>query len=237
MTKRTPLPALTTAALLLAVPATSHALGGGTDRQCYTHLVRSGQDPTTEQVTQPVNVLVNGGTPGSRFQVVATRANGAIAGSQSGTFDAAGGGGAQLTNLYPTGAAIGPLKGQKLTITVKDYGTNAEVTLGTVRLTNLAITAASKPRDPRQKRTVRVSGTPLAGKKKLFGFVTTKNGKQVLNRFKVGRPNGCGFAKRKVVVAPSPFRYGNFRLYVNPGKKLHRKRALQSRFRIYKTIL
>jgi hypothetical protein len=226
-----------TAAAALGFPATSHALAGTADRQCYTHFVNSGQDPTTEQVTEPITVNVTGGTPGADFQVIATvpgKGSGS-AGSIVGTFDAAGNGAAQLTNTYPPHTSIGPLKGQNINLSVHDFGSDAEVPIGTVKITNLALTASSKPNNPHKKRSVRTSGTGFAGQK-VYGFVTTKNGKKVLRRFKVGTGNVCGYTKTKAVVAPSPFRYGTFRLYVNVGKHLARKRALHTVFSITKSL-
>lgn len=232
MTKRLPVSTLTAAAVVLAAPATGHALGGSADRACYTHVVGS----SAQQVTQPVNVGLNGGTPGGPFQVVATRSNGQSAGSTSGTFDAAGNGLAQITNLFPSGGAIGPLKGQKLRITVKDLTTSITAPIRTVRLTNLGLSGSAKPRNPRLKRTVRVSGTVFA-RKRIYGFVTSSNGKRVLDRFRIGRGNVCGYAKRRAVVAPSPFAFGSFRFYASPSRKLKRKRSVFIRFTIRRTIL
>jgi hypothetical protein len=224
---------------MLVVPATSHAVTGSLDKPCYTHLVDRGQDPTTEQVTEPITVTLAGGSPGGTFQVIASPKGGPSGGSGSitGTFDAAGNAAAQLTNTYPPKTTVEPSKGQTIDIAVTDYtaGVTAQP-IGSVKITTLALAVSPKPRNPRKQRTVRVSGTAFAGHQ-LYGFVTSRNGKHVLDRFRLGTGNVCGYAKRKAVVAPSPFRYGAFRLYINAGTTLDRDRALGSRFRIKRSLL
>lgn len=234
MTQRLPLSTLAATAVLLAVPANSLALGGATDRKCYTHY----PPPLGKSTSDPINLSLNGGTPGANFQVTATvpgKGDGS-AGSTTGTFDAQGNGVAQIEDVSPPGGSIDPLKGRKVQLSVKDFGNNTTASLGTVRITNLALSVAAKPRRPERARTVRVSGTPFA-RKKLYGFVTSRRGKHVLRRFKIGRANRCGYAKTRAIVAPAPIRFGRFALYVNAGRKLARKRALPFAFRIYKTYL
>ncbi len=237
MQKRIPV-ALLTSTALLTVPATSHALAGAPDQACYSHSVRTGQDPLTEQVTQPINVSLTGGTPGGRFQVALSRPKGSLGGmgSISGDFDAAGNGVGTITNVYPNPGSIEALKGQKILITASDYTAGiSDQPIGETKITNLVTSVNTKPRNSRKARKIRVSGTPLAGKK-LYGFVTNKSGRQVLDRFKIGKANVCGFAKTKAVVAPSPFRYGKFRLYVNGGKKINRRAAIISGFSITRSL-
>lgn len=219
-------------AAVLAAPATSHALSGTADKACYTHVPNSRADT----VTEPITVALTGGTPGGRYQIAASPAGGPLggSGSVSGTFDAAGNGINQITNVFPPKTRIGPIKGQKIKLTATDFTAGvSDQPIGSVRITNLAVAASGKPDNPRKKRRVKVSGGAFA-KKRVFGFVTNRSGKKVLDRFKLGKANGCGFTARKVVVAPSPFRFGTFRLYVNAGKKLKRKRALRTNFRIFR---
>ena len=48
-----------------------------------------------------------------------------------------------------------------------------------------------------------------------------------------GRADGCGLASKRAVVAPKHFRVGNYRLYVNPGRKLKKSSALAYGFRLF----
>lgn len=213
-------------------PASALAVTGSANKACYSHVPTKG--------SEPVVVSLAGGVPGAGFVVAATipGKGWGSAGSASGTYDAAGNATAQITDVTTPSGTIDPVKGGRIALSVRDFTAAGPVDtqLGTVLVTNLAITVASKPTNPRKRRRVTVSGTPLAGRR-LFGFVVKGKSRHVLRRFSLGRANVCGYASVKAVVAPSPVRYGRFRLYVNAGRKLAKTRALGYRFRVYRTLL
>lgn len=222
----------TGAAALLALPAAASAVTGTANQACYAHQPLHG--------SEPIVVALTGGTPGADYTVAATVPGKGLgsAGSADGTFDAAGNASAQITDVFPPGGSIDPIKGQAVTLSIKDSGVEAPVDtpLGQVLITNLAMSVASKPRNPRSARRVAVSGTPFANAQ-VYGFVTKGSSKKVLRRISLGTGNVCGYTTAKAVVAPSPFRFGTFKLYVNAGKTLNKSAALASSFRIYRTIL
>ena len=209
-------------------PVASAAVTVAIDRSCYSHVPGQG--------TQPIVATITGGTPGANFLLSASdpgEGRGS-AGSASGTFDAAGNAVAQLTNVFPPSGSIGPLRGQPVNLSLTDYGSGqTDVPVGRAVITNLALDVASKPRSPREPRRVRVSGTPFAGKR-LFGFVTKPGSSRVLRRFALGKANRCGFATSKEIVAPRSFASGEYRLYVNAGRKLRKPLALAYSFRLTK---
>jgi hypothetical protein len=220
------------ATVLLAAPATASAVTGTVTQACYSHVPLHGSDPVVVNLT--------GGTPGADFLVSATDPgkDPGSAGSTTGTFDAAGNATAQVTDVFPPSGSIDPIKGQAIALSVKDYGEAAPVDtpLGSTLITNLVMDVSSKPRNPRSARRVTVSGTPFAGKH-VYGFVTQGSSNKVLRRFSIGTGNTCGWVSAKAVVAPSPYRTGTFRLYVNAGRKLNKAAALGTAFRISRSIL
>lgn len=198
-------------------------------QRCYSGV------PLHQQAT--ITAQFAGGTPGDTFMFIATvpgKGSGS-AGSSDGdtTFDALGNGTASITNVFPPGDAIGPLAGRKVNLSVEDFGAAGDVTtqLGSVLISNIALDVSETPRSPRKKRMIKLSGTPFAGKK-VYGFVTNKKGTKVLHRFYVGRGNVCGYTKRKTSLFPKHYKRGSYRLYVNAGKKLNKKRALGEKFSI-----
>lgn len=218
---------LVTVAVLAGAPAAGAALTATVDQRCYTHV------PT--QGSQTIVVTIAGGTPGANFLVTAAgpgKASGS-SGSASGTFDAAGNAVAELADVSPPSGSIDPLAGQKVTISVTDYGVG-ETAFPVVQavITNLAMDVSNKPRNPRRPRRVRVSGTPFAGKT-LYGFVTRPGGRKVLRKFRLGKANACGFASSRQIVAPIDYRSGEYRLYINAGKRLNKARALAFSFRLF----
>lgn len=197
--------------------------------RCYSGV------PLRKQAT--ITAHFSGGTPGDTFMFIATvpgKGTGS-AGSSEGntTFDALGNGTASITNVFPPRDAIGPLAGEKVDLSVEEFGPAGDVTtpIGSVLISNIALKVSDTPRNPRKKRMVKLSGTPFAGKK-MYGFVTNKKGTKVLRHFYIGRGNVCGYTKRKAVVAPKNYKRGSYRLYVNAGKKLNKKRALGQKFSI-----
>jgi hypothetical protein len=216
----------------VAVPAAALAVTGGANKACYSHVPTKG--------SEPVVVSLAGGVPGANFIVAATipGKGWGSAGSASGTYDAAGNATVPITNVTTPSGTIDPVKGGQIALSVRDFtpAGPADTQLGTVLVTNLAMKVASKPTSPRKPRRVTVSGTPFANRR-LYGFVVKGKSRRVLHRFLLGKANACGYASRKAVVAPTPLRYGRFRLYVNAGKKLAKARALGYRFRIYRTVL
>jgi hypothetical protein len=229
MSHRFGLAAVVGAVATLAVPASAAAVTGTISAPCYTHVPTKG--------SQPVVVSLTGGTPGADYIVAATvpgKGTGS-AGSVDGTFDAAGNAVAQITDVFPPNGTINPTKGQQIQISVQDFGVEGapETPLGTTLITTLAIDVSNKPTNPRKARRVRVSGTPFAGQR-IHGFIVKGKSKHVLKRISLGKADVCGFVSRKVVVAPRPFRYGRFRLYVNAGGKLNKSKAIGFSFRIFR---
>jgi hypothetical protein len=223
--------ALATASAV-AVPTSALAVTGGANKACYSRVPTKG--------SEPVVVSLAGGVPGANFIVAATvpGKGWGSAGSASGTYDAAGNATAVITNITTPSGTIDPVKGGRIALSVRDFTPAGPVDtqLGTVLVTNLAMKVASKPTSPRKLRRVTVSGTPFAGKR-LYGFVVKGKSRHVLHRFSLGRGNVCGYVSKKALVAPTPLRYGRFRLYVNAGRKLDKARSLGYRFRIYRTVL
>src|SRR4051794_32033908 len=107
MTHRTAVAVLAGAVLSLSMaPVASAAISGSVDKPCYTHVPVIGTDPTA--------VTLAGGTPGAHFIVNAT-ARGKSLGSArpaDGTFDAAGNGTAQLTDVSPPSGSTRAIKGE-----------------------------------------------------------------------------------------------------------------------------
>jgi hypothetical protein len=221
------------AAVLLAVPAAASAVTGTISQPCYSHIPLKGSDP--------VVVTLAGGTPGADYIVAATVPGKGLgsAGSATGTFDAAGNATAQITDVFPPGGSIDPIKGGRIDLSVTDYGTPdtpVDTPIGSTLITNIALDVNTKPRNPRSARRVTVSGTPFANQP-VYGFITRGSSSTVLRRISLGRGNVCGWVSKKAVVAPSPYREGTFKLYVNAGKKLNKSAAIESSFRIYRTVL
>jgi hypothetical protein len=217
-------------ALGAAVPA-ADAATGAVDKACYSHIPTRGSEPIT--------VTLSAGTPGANFLVAATVPGKGVgsAGSVSGTFDAAGNGTAQITNVSPPSGTIGPTKGQAVTISVQDFGAGGvDTPIATATITNIALSVGSRPRSPRARRTVTVSGTPFANQD-MYGFVVKGTSRTVLRRIHLGRTNACGFVTTKAVVAPRSYRPGSYRLYINPGRSLDKAKAIGSRFSITRRYL
>ena len=217
----------TGAVLMFVAPTSALAVTGTINQPCYSHI------PT--QGSQPIVVALTGGTPGAGYVMAATAPGKGLGsqGSASGNFDAAGNAVATIQNVSPPSGTIGPTKGQAVAITVKDFGTPnpPDQPIGIAIVTNIALSVSSKPRNPRLKRTVSVSGTPFAGKK-MYGFVVKGTSRNVLRRISLGAANVCGFATTKAVVAPRSFRSGTYRLYVNAGTKLDKPNSVSFSFRI-----
>lgn len=218
-------------AAVLAAPASASAeIAVTLDRTCYTHVPTKG--------SQPIVGTITGGTPGADFIFSATDPGKGLgsAGSASGTFDAGGNAVASITDVFPPSGTVDPVKGQRVDLSIADYGTGGTDTpVGGALITNLAIKVSTKPSNPRRRRRVAVSGTPFAGKT-LHGFITKRSGNHVLRRFKLGTGNVCGYASAKKIVAPKGFRNGHYRLYVNAGGTLHKSQAIAYGFRIFTTF-
>ena len=214
-----------TASSLLIAGSASAAPVVTLDQACYAHLPGRGSEPITANIT--------GGTPGAEFVLTARGKDGGTAGSTSGTFDAAGNAFAQLDGVSPPSGTTKPTKGQTLQLSIQDFGAGgADTPVATALITNIAMQVAAKPRNPRLRRTIRVSAGRAFARKKLFGFVTKPGSGRVLRRIKLGRANVCGFASTRAVVAPRGQGSGSFRLYVNAGRRLDKPRAVAFSFRI-----
>ncbi len=219
------------AALTAAAPAAAGAATVTLDKPCY------GKIPTGS--SQPIVATITGGTPNGRFQLIFTapgRGSGS-AGSQTGTFDAAGNAVVTYTTISPPRTTIDPSRGQRVDVSITDFTAGTpEQPAGSFLVSTIAISVANTPRNPRAKRAVKVSATPFAGQV-LYGFITKPGSTKVLKRFKVGKGDACGYAQRRAVIAPTRFRGGSYRLYVNPGTRLRRNTALSFAFRISTTVL
>lgn len=228
-----PLPALAAAAgvasLMLAVPAGASAVTVSLDKRCYTHVPTKG--------SQPIVMNLAGGTPGARFLVAATIPGRGIgsAGSASGMFDPAGNGVGVIENVSVPGGTISPTKGRSVDLSVQDFGAGgADQPLGQARITNLALSIARQPRSIRRKRTISVSGTPFANRGLSAFIVKGSTSRRVLRRIPLGRANACGFTSAKGYTAPKSFKTGSYRIYINPGTKLDKKRSIWRSFRIFR---
>jgi hypothetical protein len=214
------------AVALLAAPASALAVTGAATKPCISHVPTKGSEPLV--------VALSGGTPNGRYQVAATvpgKGSGS-AGSVVGNIDATGSATAHIANVSVPRGTINPTAGRKVDLTVQDFtaGTG-EVPIGSTRITNLTLDVSSKPRSPRAKRAVSVSGTPFANKM-IYGFVTKPGSGRVLRKIPLGRGNVCGYVSARRVVGPKTFRSGSYRLYVNAGSTLNKRAALTFGFRI-----
>ena len=230
MTHRTAARAvLASAALSLSTGAVASAAVTGTvSKPCYLHVPAKG--------SEPIVVTLAGGTPGARYIVNATSPGKGLgsAGFVDGAFDAAGNATAQIADVFPPSGSIGPIKGEPLVITARDFGTgpaSVDVPVAQTLITNFAMDVSSTPRSPRKRRAITVSGTVFAGQK-LYGFVVKGTNPKVLRRLSLGTADGCGYLASKGVVAPKSFRRGTYRFYVNAGPKLNKALAVGSSFRI-----
>jgi hypothetical protein len=217
------------AAAALAVPGAASAVTGTLNQTCYTHVPTRG--------SQPVVVSLTGGTPNAGYVVSASVPGKGIgtAGSADGNFDAAGNATAEITDVSPPSGTIDPTRGQRIDISVQDFGVTGfpVVPIGKALVTTLSMGVSDKPTNPRARREVRVSGAPFAHRR-VYGFITRARSSHVLARIALGRGDVCGFVGAKRIVAPPGDRPGTYRLYVNAGKKLNKRNALWSSFRIYR---
>jgi hypothetical protein len=194
------------------------------DGACYAHLPGGG--------SQPIEATIAGGTPGGNF-VLTARGAGRVVGSVSGTFDAAGNAVARLENVTPPSGSTTPRKGEKIDLSVQDFGAGgAETLVASTLLTTIAMEVGARPVNPRRARSVRVSGGPVFARKVLFGFVVREGSTKVLRRFRVGTANVCGYASTRAIVAPRANRVGSYRLYINAGKRLRPSQGLGYKFRL-----
>lgn len=179
---------------------------------------------------QPMTGTITGGTPGGRFQIYGV---GGKAGSQVGSFDGAGNAAFTITSYSSPG--IDPSAGRTVKLEVTEFlGAGGTPVTGatTVKVTTVAADVATRPRNPRSKRVIRVSGTPFANQR-LYGFVVRgSESSRVLRRISLGTANACGYARKRDVVVPRNYRTGTYRLYINAGRKLDKPKAVSDSFRI-----
>lgn len=215
---------------LFLLPATASALTARLNEACYTHVPTAG--------SQPVVISLTGGTPNADFLVSATvpGAGDGSAGSTEGTFDAAGNATATLTDIAPPSGTIDPTRGQRILLSIRDYGAGGtEVSIGQTLVTTLSLRVNDHPTNPRARRRVSVSGTPFAHRR-VYGFIVKAHGRRVLRRISLGRGDLCGFTSRRAVVAPRGFHPGSYRFYVNAGRRLNRRLALHTSFTIERRL-
>ncbi|MBJ7330082.1 MAG: hypothetical protein JHC95_09315 [Solirubrobacteraceae bacterium] len=219
-----------TAALTVGAPAAASAATVTLDKPCYSKVPLGGSEPLV--------ATISGGTPGGRFQLIFTvpgKASG-TAGSQSGNFDALGNAVVTYQGIRPPRTTIEPDKGQTINVSITDYAAGGvEQPAGSFLVSTLTMDVATKPRNPRSKRAVKVSGSPFANQE-LYGFITKPDSAKVLKKFKIGKANVCGYAERRAVVAPRSNRTGTYRLYINAGSTLQKSNAVWSSFRITRSL-
>ncbi|HUR85211.1 MAG TPA: hypothetical protein VMY78_07690 [Solirubrobacteraceae bacterium] len=225
---------VTAAAIALGAPAAASAVTGTIGKPCHANV------PGLGGTSQPIVITLTGGAPNGNFVVSAAapgKAQGS-SGSASGKYDAAGNAVTQIENVSVPGGGTGPTKGRPVIITVSEFasGSQVDTAIGQTLITNLAMSVASRPVNPRKARRVSVSGTAFAGKK-LYGFIVKGTNPKVLRRFSLGTGNECGFASASRVVAPRSFRRGTYRLYVNAGTKLNKDLALAFTFEITRRLV
>ena len=217
----------TAAVVFFAVTATATAAPSvEVDRACYAHLAGRGSEPVT--------AVVNGGTPGADFTLLARGRSGQVVGSATGTFDAAGVGQTQILGIRPPSGTTRPSKGEPVTFAVQDRGTGAETPSGSALVTTIAMSISSKPRNPRLARVIKVSGGGVFAGKTLNGFVTKPGSGKVLRKIRIGKASQCGYVSTKQVVAPRGAGTGQFQLHVNAGPRLDKANALSFSFRIFR---
>lgn len=216
---------------LAAIPAAGTAAAIAPSAPCYATLYDDSKPSGQKLQWQPMTGTITGGTPNGRFQIYGV---GGKAGSQVGTFDAAGNAAYTITSYSSPG--INPSAGRTVKLEVKEFAAGASPVTGStsVKVSTVAVDVATRPSSPRAKRVVRVSGTPFAGQR-LYGFIVRgSKSSRVLKRISLGKANACGYARTKAVVAPSNYRTGSYRLYINAGKKLDKSKAIANGFRIFR---
>jgi hypothetical protein len=229
---RSPFAALLIGAISLIAPAVASAGTLTVSAPCFTHF------PATSAMvkTQPIGLTITGGTPGGDFQVSAgaTTPDGS-SGSTTGTFDASGNATAALTDVFPPGGSINPLKGRTLVLSVHDFITETDIATATTQITNAAVEVASTPSNPYRKRLMTISGlTPLFGAGTLYGSYTSGyTGHTAIKTVKLGTPNACGYLAVHRVLPP---RHGvhKWTLYVHVGKAFHRADSLVYKFQVFR---
>lgn len=214
---------------LAAVPAISSAATITPGAACYSTLFDDSKPSGQRLQYQPMTGTITGGTPGGRFQIYGV---GGKAGSQVGTFDAAGNANYTIDSYSSPG--INPSAGRAVKLEVQEFAAGGSPVTGSadVKVSTISADVSIRPSNPRKSRVVRVSATPFAGKK-VYGFITRgSKSSKVLKRISLGTANVCGYARRKAVVAPSNYRTGSYRLYINAGTKLNKDQAVSYGFRI-----
>lgn len=221
-------------AALLAIPTSAGATTATFDQKCYTKPAHGN--------AQPVNISISGATPGDSLSFTA-EAPGKPMGSlgSSSTPAAVGADGTasdSIANLGVPNGTSNPTRGQTVEIKAIDTpaGGGAQTTsvLGSIKVTTLAMSVASKPASPTQARAVTISGWPFAGQK-MYAFVTDPKARKTYKRMYLGRADTCGYISHKEVIAPSHYKDGHYRLYVEAATKFTTKKSrLYYPFQIYR---
>lgn len=211
------------AAALLVPAAATAAVTGSALLPCVSNSPLGSAD-------EPLEATLDGGTPGGAFRLLATLPGGKAGGvgSVAGTFDASGDATARIVRLNGVGSAVNA--GRVVQLAVQE-GTGAPTAIGETLVTNLTVDVATRPASVGARRRVRVSGTPYADQR-LSAFLVRASGGKVLRRVSLGTANACGYASRKVAVAPRRLERGSYRVYVNAGTRLKRSAAVYDRFRV-----
>lgn len=214
---------------LAAMPAASSAATIAPSAPCYATLFDQNAPSGQRLKYQPMTGTITGGTPGGRFQIYGV---GGKAGSQVGNFDAAGNAAYTISSYSSPG--INPSAGRTVKLEVTEFVNGASPITGSasVKVSTISVDVESRPTNPRSARVIRASGTPFANQR-LYGFVVRgSKSSRVLKRISLGKANVCGYVRTKGVVAPSNYRTGSYRLYINAGKSLRKSSAIAYGFKI-----
>lgn len=214
-------------AALIAVPASASAATITPLKSCYSRVPTKGSEPITAQLT--------GGLPGGRFQAYGV---GGKASSVLGNFDAAGNATVGIPG-FSTGT-IDPSRGRTIQIAVKEFRpfNQPQVPDGVanVKVTNVALDIASRPRAAFAARRIAVSGiTPITGNRTMYA--SWYRGSRLVKRIKLGVGNECGYVsvRRSAIPKSSSTK---FRLRIHSQKRYSKsKYSISTTVRRFRTYL
>jgi hypothetical protein len=215
---------------LAAVPAAGQASTIAPAQQCVSSLFDSSAVRTSYQ---PMTGTISGGVPGGRFTI---SGKGGQASFFSGTFDAAGNAAYSITSYGSSG--IKPSKGRTVTLEVSEPINGVSTVTGQTNIKKSVVALdfdITSPRRLSAKRSVKVSGTPFAGKTVYAFVVRGTKGKKVLRKVSLGKTNACGYTSRKVsLFRTSRPSTGTYTVYLNAGSKLNKSASIYKRISVYR---
>jgi hypothetical protein len=194
---------------------------------CYSPPL--GGDTFNAEIRIPT-VGLSGGEPGAAFTLVPTELASGGGFGTSGTFDAAGN--ATLTDVMVRQGGVGGERGTRHRLELVSgsarvfVGPEFRATGTGVFITKSDGTTRGAYR-PGDRNRLAVSGVPFA-RKTLYGFFV--KGRKVLERFKLGVADQCGYAERRMVTMRRSYQSARrplVQIYVNAGPKLDRARSVK----------